>query len=492
MKETKARENNLSYATPESQGISSESINAFLDNLEQKRLVMHSFMMIRHGKVIAEGYWDFFDENKKNRMYSISKSFTSVAIGMMIDEKKISLNDKVVDFFPEYMPENPHKHMLEATIRDLLMMSSYAYCLDYGRGSDWVELYFKDNGMKHKPGTVFSYDTGATVVLCAIIEKLSGKPMLEYMKPVLDEIGISEDITCIKSPCGRSWTGSGILCTTRDLARFAVLCMNKGEWNGKQLVSREYMEAATSKQIDNSIETTIEFQYGYGYQFWRLRNNGFACYGMGGQFALCMPDQDLILITTADTQAITDGTEHIVDIFHRFVNSINKDDRVMPENKEAQDVLQKRITALKLPLPQGCKKTEKAKSYSGKRYIMEKNPMELKWVSMDITSEKCVLYYENNAGEHTITFGMGEYNRQKFPEKYHGIQIGKKDKNYDTIASGAWSDENTFLGIVYAIDDYLGTIKMQFTFSEDNLCVYMIKVAEFFFDNYQGFATGHA
>ena len=128
------------------------------------------------------------------------------------------------------------------------------------------------------------------------------------MRPVLDEIGIAKDIWCVKSPDGRSWTGSGILCTTLDFARFGLLCLNRGAWNGKQLISREYMEAATSFQIDNNARgAATEFGFGYGYQFWCLRDGGYACYGMGGQLALCLPSQNMLLITTADNQAIRNG-----------------------------------------------------------------------------------------------------------------------------------------------------------------------------------------
>ena len=489
------QDNNLCYATPESQGIPSEIISEFLDDLQQKKLAMHSFMLMRHGKVISEGYWQHFNADRRQRMYSISKSFTSAAIGMMIDEGKIAIDDKVADYFPDYIPENPHPHILEATIRHLLMMSACNNYTSYGPSDkDWVKTFFQESGTKHRPGTAFSYDTAATVVLCDIVEKISGKLMLEYMRPVFDEIGISKDITCIKSPDGRSWTGSGVLCTLRDLSRFALLCMNKGTWNGKQLISREYMEAATSCQINNSVMSNdSQFQYGYGYQFWCLKDGGFACLGMGGQVALCLPKYDLILTTTADNQIISSGIEHIADCYFALVDKIAKiKENTLSDNSEAQKILQEKISSLTIPLPEGCKTTKDAAVYSGKRYIMQRNHMGLKWISVDIEPEVCIVNYANEAGEHSITLGMGNYAVQKFPEKYFGLNIGIKDVNYDTIAAGAWWDEKTLLGKIYAIDDHLGTIKMQLTFSDDNICVLMTKAAEWFFDSYQGFATGYA
>ena len=182
--------NSLSYATPESLGVPSGAVAVFLDDLTEKDLCMHGFLLIRNGKVAAEGYWPPFDENRKHRMYSVSKSFTSVAIGMMIGDGKLSLDSKAAAFFPEYLPVNAHPHVLEATIRDLLMMATCNEETSYTCDShDFTETFFTDTRPKHKPGLFFSYDTAATTVLCAILEKLSGKTMLAYMRPVLDEIG---------------------------------------------------------------------------------------------------------------------------------------------------------------------------------------------------------------------------------------------------------------------------------------------------------------
>ena len=481
----------LSDATPESQGVPSEAIISFMDELSRNNLNMHSFMLIRNGRILAECYWPYFNADKKHRMYSVSKSFTSVAIGMMIDEGRISLNDKVAGFFPEYLPENPHPYILQATVRDLLMMATFNISTSYNNlDLDWVATFFQDPREKHEPGTRFSYDTAATVVLCAIVEKLNGKMMLDYMRPVFDEIGISKDIWCIKSPDGRSWTGSGILCTTRDLARFGLLCLNKGAWNGKQLISHEYMEAATSSQIDNGGREGSELRYGYGYQFWCLRDGGFACNGMGAQLALCLPSKNLMMITTGDNQAIANGTEHVIKAFSNLVAKIEK--TKLPDNKEAQQMLAEKIATVSTPLPAGNAITSNAAKYSGVRYLLKDNNMGMKWISVDVAPDKCILHYENNTGKHSLTLGMGKYIFQKFPEKYYSVRIGTKDKNYDAIATGAWQDENTLSGVIYAIDDYFGSIHLTISFSNGNVKVTMRKTAEWFFDTYQGAAEGAA
>jgi len=268
--------------------------------------------------------------------------------------------------------------------------------------------------------------------------------------------------------------------------------MNKGEWNGRHLISRKFMQDAISRQIDSSLtRNDSELQYGYGYQIWCLRNGGFAFNGMGSQLALCSPEHGLILITTADCQALNNATDNIISAYFRLIDKIKEN--ALPENKDAASALKQKIDSLALPLPQGMKISGKAAAYSGRRYIMEKNQMGLKYISVDIEPGKCVMHYANETGEHNILFGMGEYIPQKFPEKYYGMTIGMKDTRYESIAAGAWPDDDILLCTVYAIDSvHVGTLKMQLNFSEKSLSVYMTSAAEWVFDEYQGFATGYA
>jgi len=480
----------LSSATPESQGVPAEAVVAFMDELERKKVNMHSFILMKKGHILAQCYWPYFDAAKKQRMYSVSKSVTSVAVGKMITEGRLSLADKVAPFFPEYITADTHPYLLEATVRDLLMMATPNHTNSYDYPDpDWIKTFFNLKGEKVPPGTRFSYDTAGTDTLCAIVEKLCGMPMLKYLRPVFDEIGISEDAWCIKNPEGRSWSGSGVMFTTRDLAKFALFCLDKGECKGKQLVSREYMEAATSFQIGNAENSGgDEFRYGYGYQFWMIRHGGFACYGMGGQLALVLPDKELVLVTTADTQADPSGINSIVRAFFALYEKTSG--APLPENAEAQAALSKKISGAYVHLPEGAKETPNAAAYSGVRYQMEPNPMGIKWLSLEIAPKKCVLNYENATGAHRMAFGTGEYTTGKFPEKYHGTRVGVSDTHYDTAAAGAWTSDDTFSGLLYSVDDHMGSIKMKLAFRGDEVFLDMEKYAQWFFDAYQGSAKG--
>ena len=480
----------LVFATPESRGVPSGAILEMLDFLEAKGVCMHSFILMRHGAVVAEGYWPPFNKDRKQRMYSVSKSFTSVAIGLMITEGKLKLDDRVADFFPESLPENPHPFILQATVRDLLMMSTFnPRSAGMRSGQTGVWSFFNLSDTLRPPGAIFAYDTAGTNTLAAIIEKQTGMPFLEYMRPgVLEPIGISSDIYCIQNVDGRSWSGSGVLCTTRDLARFALFCMNQGAYEGKQLVSRDYMRAATSRQIENAVgRNESEMRHGYGYQFWCLKDGGFAGYGMGGQFMFCLPKHDIILVTTADVQLDSEGLGDIQDALMALLTRLGNR---MADDAAVQKKLSARLESLAIQLPEGKLSSPVAARYSDKDFKMEPNPMGLSNVRISFKTNEVVFNYKNETGAFAIRIGVGHYLSQSFPEPYSGRVSGVRDTYYDTIAGGAWVDENVFKCTVKAVDTYLGTLRMQLVFRDDILCVQMAKVAENFFDKYQGFAWG--
>lgn len=484
-------ENNLVYASPESLGIPSQAISDFLDELRELCFPIHSYLLLRHGKVAAEGYCPPFNADRKHRMYSISKSFTSVAIGMLITEGKLSLDDKVADIFPEYLPENPSPYVLKGTVRHLLTMATFNETNSYDFDTpNFVQSFFDNDYPKHMPGTVFHYDTAGTTVLCGIVEKLTGKPMLEYMRPLFDELGISKDAWCVQTPEGGSWTGSGILITPRDLARFGLFCLHRGEWNGKQLVSREYMEAATSYQIDTHVSDGSVGPGGYGYQFWMLREGGFACCGMGSQFAFMMPKYDTVMIINSDTQGINNADDFIKEAHYRLLHKMS--DTPLPEDPQAQEALKRRSASMALPIPMGKKTSPMAAAVSGTTYTFEENNWGYKWMRVDFTDEACTLTYEKNTGVHSFPLFLGEYGALTFPEKFFGKRIGTADRNYQCVSVAVWERECTLLGTLCAVDDYLGTMKIQLTFVDDTLTVFMTKAAEAFFGDYRGYLVGRA
>lgn len=480
----------FSLARPESLGISSAAIMRFIEKIEREGINMHGFIIIRKGQIVSEGYWAPYSHRSMHRMYSISKSFVSLAIGLMIDEGKLKLDDRVASFFADIVPVNVHPYIAAATVRDLLMMATPHIGTTYTRDDrDFVATFFQKEP-SHPPGTVFHYDTSATVVLTTIVERISGVPFLIYMRDkFLDPIGVSQDAWCIKSPEGTSWGGSGVICTLRDIAKVAYVCMNDGRWGDKQLISKQYIQAATTKQIDNSLSG----HEGYGYQIWREKNNGFSFVGMGSQFAFCFPDQEFMFACIADTQLKGQVAEallrHIVweELFYKL------HDMPLPVNDTSYQALEQKIASLSISPQQGKQTSSFVDAINEKWYRLHDNPMKISRLRFSFQDDEGLWEYENDTGLHQLGFGLGMNKATVFPQtNYYGEQIGEeKGEGYHCLVSGAWVEEHKLNLLVYITDDHLGTARMTFSFKDDQITVRMIKAAEWFLDEYMGFASGY-
>lgn len=476
--------------SPESVGISSGAVLKFLEKVDGDQTCMHGFLILKNGQIATEGYWDPYNKDSMHRMYSVTKSFVALAIGLMCDENKISLDDYVVSYFPDKLPEDLHPYHRMTKIKDLLVMATPNDTNSYNRyDTDWAATFFN---MKpsHPPGTIFNYDTAATVILNTIVERVSKMPFLEYMgDKLLDPIGFTQKAWCIKTPEGTSWGGSGALCKLRDMAKLAYVCMNKGKWGENQLISEEYIKAATSLQIDNSHLG----KEGYGYQIWREEDNGFSFRGMGSQLALCYPDKDLIFACISDTQGAGPTGTGIYDVFKgEIFPSVSG--TPLPEDEKTRRLLEEKIGTLKILPQRGEKRTSFTDRINHVTYELDKNPMGIEKLRFELGEDEGALYYTNETGDKCLRFGMGKKKAGSFPQtNYFGPQIGKfPGVPYRCLASGAWVEEHKLNLLVYITDDYLGTAKMSFAFKDDMISVYMTKVAEWFLDEYMGFAGGKA
>lgn len=479
----------FSQASPESLGISSSAILSFIERTEKEHINMHGFLVLRKGQLAAEGYWAPYTHESMHRMYSVSKSFVSLAVGLMVDEGKLRLEDRVATFFEDKAPQNLHPYLAQATVRDLLMMATPHSSTAYTRyDRDFAAAFFHKEP-SHPPGMVFSYDTSATVILNTIVERISGVPFMEYMRDkLLDPVGFSKDTWCVQTPEGTSWGGSGVICTLRDMAKLAYVCMNNGRWNGEQLISEQYIRAATSKQIDNSM-TGNE---GYGYQIWREKDNGFAFRGMGSQFAFCFPDQELLFACIADTQIMGPIAATLLKNAFREEIFTKLHNQPLPADQASNKALDQKIASLSIIPQQGNRTSSYAEKINGKWFHLNENPMNISRLRFTFQGDEGVWEYENDTGMHQLGFGIGKKKAGIFPQKnYFGERIGtEKGEGYQCLVSGAWVEEHKLNLLVYITDDYLGTARMSFAFNEDEISIHMIKVAEWFLEEYMGFAGG--
>ncbi len=296
----------LPRSTPEAQGIASQSILHFVEAAD-KINTLHSFMIVRRGQVIAEAWWKPEAADKPHVLWSLSKSFNSTAVGLAVEEGKLNLDDPVLKFFPADAPADVSDNLKAMRVRDLLTMTcghdSEPKIIDNAP----TVKQFLAHPVPHKPGTHFQYNTMGSYTLSAIVTKVTGQTSLEFLKPRLFEpLGI-ENPKWDASPEGNSLGGYGLYLCTEDIAKFGQLYLQKGKWNGRQLIPEKWVDQATSKQVPNDQEghskIGVDWMQGYGFQFWRCTHNAFRGDGRAGQLCVVIPDKDAVVAITADSNS---------------------------------------------------------------------------------------------------------------------------------------------------------------------------------------------
>lgn len=331
----------LPRSTPEEQGVRSSGIAAFVEATDQKVDSMHSFMLLRHGKVIAETWWAPHAPDQAHVLWSLSKSFTGTAIGLAIAEGKLSLDDRVMDFFPDQLPEEPSWGLRAMRVRDLLTMNTGHQDEVNLRGSkDWVKDFLA-HPVPHKPGTHFRYNTPASFMLSAIIQEVTGESTLDYLTPRLfTPLGI-EKPRWGATPKGISLGGFGLFLRTEDIAKFGQLYLQKGQWQGEQIIPADWVQQASSKQVSTGSDPEGDWDQGYGFQFWRCRFDAYRGDGKDGQYCIVLPKLDAVVVVTANAR---DMSKILTEVWIHLVPTMEKES--LKANPEAGLRLQEAMTGL--------------------------------------------------------------------------------------------------------------------------------------------------
>jgi len=443
----------LPRSTPEAQGISSAAIRAFVEAADKQSVTtnaIQSFMLVRHGRVVAEGWWLPYAADIPHKMFSLSKSFTSTAVGLAIADGKLSLDDPVLSFFPEDAPTNPSTYLKAMRVRDLLIMSS-------GQNPDTVahlgDVMKKDSAhseekmtraflaapVEYKPGILFVYNTPGSYMLSAIVQKVTGQTVFDYLQPRLFKpLGI-ENITWDSSPAGISWGGVGLNLRTEDIARFGLLYLQKGEWNGKQLVPAAWVETATTRQTSNGSEPTSDWDQGYGYQFWRCRHGLYRGDGAFGQFCIVMPDQDAVV-------AITSGTRDMQAIMNLVWDKLlpAMQPAPLPADAEADQKLEQTLAGLALHRPEGVVTSAIAAQVSGKTYLFPTNSENIDAVSVDFKGKDAILVVRSQGRAHRIACGSGVWQKGRTEFVAGADSWIAAPVEQPVAASGAWTTDDTY------------------------------------------------
>ncbi len=305
----------LPRSTPAAENVNAAGITNFLDAVKKSGQDLHSLMIVRNGKVVSEQWLGDNAADKPHVMFSVSKTYTATAIGFAVAEGRLKVTDKVTSFFPDKMPESVSDNLKELEIRHLLTMSS-GHDAEPGRelrnaeNADWLKAFFAAP-FEHKPGTQFVYNSMATYVLSAIIQKVTGEKLIDYLSPRLFRpLGIV-GATWQESPQGINIGGWGLFVKTEDMAKLGLLMLQKGQWNGSRLLPESWFDEATRSHIESlpagakkedlkMKPADSDWLQGYGYQIWRSRHNSFRADGANGQYILVLPEKNAVIAITAD------------------------------------------------------------------------------------------------------------------------------------------------------------------------------------------------
>jgi len=482
--------------SPEKAGIPSRNILDFINTLNSYSINTHSIIMAIGNNIIAETYYNPYNKDTLHRMYSVSKSFVAVAIGLAEQEGLLTLDDKFTDYFPEYQNQNIDKKYRETTIRDMLTMRScMAKYSPWWETEDRAKAYFDVNSNQIS-GTNFYYDSSGSFILGCIVEKVTGMPYLEYLKEkVLLEIGFSEESYCLLAPGGHSHSDSGVMCTPRDLLIFARFLMNGGVWNGKRYINEEFMKDAVSKQTDNNlsgIPTPIYDKNGYGYLIWKMPRDGFGLIGMADQLAICDPKTNFIFVMTGENMMCEDVTKTII-LHELYKNIIEKIDKPLPQDDTSYKLLCESLDNQKLISLKGSLKNNIAKEISQKKYILEENPMGIETLMLDFSGDGGFLKYTKNGELCKIEFGIEHNKFGNFPTKERiGITASVYEKGtYLYAASAVWREEKKLQILVRIIDTYLGTLSIVLGFKNNGVTLSIKKFSQRILEDYEGTASGY-
>ncbi len=470
----------IAYGTPEETGIPSTRICNFIQQLAKNEIPMHSLLLLHQDKLIAEGYYAPYTADTLHRMFSISKSFTAIAIGFLLEEGRISLDDTIVTYFPDKVPADVHPWIASMTIRDMLMMrtchASTTYKLDMR--SDWVESFFTVPPT-HPSGKLFHYDTSSAHTLCALVERLTGMPMLNYLKEKLAPLHLSDASYMLTDPFGVSMGGSGLVATPMDLLKFGYFIAHEGMIDGKQLLCASYIKTATSHLTDTCLTAPVRSEAcGYGYQFWRNERGGYVCYGMGGQLIIFLPQYELICVTTADTQGIGGGNQFIYDaLYEEILPFIQRNP--LPADEKSHSALCTLLKNLQIEPLSGSATSPLTASVSRITWNLQENAMGFSALRFDFSDTAGILFFQLNGSPYSLSFGMGHLLTGNFPV-------------YDMrcAASAVWLRSDTLYIKAHIIDEYIGSVHFEFVFGDDDVTVFLKKQEESLFHEFSGHLYG--
>lgn len=434
----------LPRAMPEAHGIASAAIQRWITALDTQIHEIHSVMILRHGHVIAETWWQPYAPDQPHLVFSVSKSVTATAIGLAIADGLLTLDDFVSAFFPAELPAIISDGLAAMQVKHLLSMAT-------GHAADpWPAMVSRADGnwiqaflaapIVTLPGTHFVYNTGASYMLAAILQRITGLTLTAYLTPRLfAPLGIGP-VHWQQSPQGIALGGVGLSLTTEAIARFGQLYLQHGQWQGATLLPAAWVTAATQTQIANGSDPDSDWNQGYGYQFWRCRHGAYRGDGVFGQYCIVMPDQAMVVAITGgiDVFAMQRPLDLLWDLLLPAI-----DDQPLTADPKAYHALTQYLADRQYSPINGSFQMAAMAAIEGQHYVVDPNPLGITTLELHTTTTGGTLIVQTSTKQEQIPWGDGTWQS--------GSTALFQQQWFDhtpTAASGAWTDADTLTIVI--------------------------------------------
>ena len=458
-----AQTNELPRSTPEEQGVPSKALVALFDSLHALPLTdMQAGVVMRHGKVIGEMYPKPYAPEYRHTMYSCSKTFVGIAVGLAIEDNRLRLDDRVAAIFPELLPDSVSKDLADMTVRHLLTMAS-GVKPDWNmrsRGKEWIRTFLSKP--VEAPGTKYAYDSMVSYMLAAVVQKVTGKKLTEYLQErVFTPMNVTE-WAWEESPEGVNTGGWGVHIQPESLAKFGQLILNEGRWEGKQLVSAEWIREMCKKHRETGREV-------YGYHIWHCGGHDGAVRADGalGQYVISVLDKDMVVVMTEAT--LGNGRDQRRLIWDVLLPHIQ--DESLPANKKDYQKLLKKQDGYKLAEVKGKASSAFASNWENKTIELGKNTFGWKSLKLNFGKKEVTMTVTETSGKtYELTFGYQQWMTTTF-DAYPPYSITPIDRfkglegPYYASGSYAWiSKEELQLKAHYV--NWVSALEMTFRLKE--------------------------
>lgn len=467
-------------AAPEAVGIRSQAILDYIDALERSNTEMHGIMIMRHGKVCAEGWWQPFAPGLRHGLQSHTKTYAATAVGIAYTQGILKLDERLIDIFPGEAPAEPSENLKLLTVRDVL-------CMGCGMDTmprptvDWIRD-FLHTPVNHKPGTAFMYNSTGSSILGAIVRKKTGEGLQEYLtKHLFSKIGIDPaNIRWYCMPDGMEMGGGGMFSTTEDNLRLMKLYADGGVWEGERILAEDYVKLATTNQNDSATEAANNPEasdnfLGYGFQIWMCKPAGvYRADGAMGQFTIVSPAQDL-MIAINETAVGAHWAQSTLDITWDFLENVK--DETLAEDAEGAQRLAERLRRLNLPNPAYQPFSSTIEKINGRTFTVESGVLSAEnWnfmagtpvpaierFSFAFDSYGCVWNIQSSGQSQAIRIGTNGC-------RFTNLLGGPEDQTQLLVCDGAWTQEDAFTVNLRWAETCL-TKKLVFRFGENGVTI---------------------